>query len=207
MNRHQPRFLTGFSSIAVALALFLTGLALPAAADSHRAGQGDFDANADNSFSPGEVLDAGHQFFGTTSRELAQAIEHLFSKYGRPNGYILGEEGSGAIVAGLRYGEGTLYTRNQGNHKIYWQGPSLGWDFGGDGGRTMILVYNLYSTDDMYNYYVGVNGSAYFIGGVGLTVLSHENVFAAPIRTGVGFRLGASVGYLKFTRKPTWNPF
>ncbi len=28
-----------------------------------------------------------------------------------------------------------------------------------------------------------------------------------PVRLGVGFRLGANVGYLKFTDSPTWNPF
>ena len=207
MNRIKISLLTGFILLAVSmLSLSFTGITTAVAGNDDPV-QNQLDANADNSYSPDEVLSAGHEFFGTTSRELAQAIEHLFSKYGRPNGYVLGEEGSGAFVAGLRYGEGTLYTRNQGNHKVYWQGPSLGWDFGGDGGRTMILVYNMFSSDDIYNYYVGVNGSAYLVGGVGLTVLSHENVLAAPIKTGLGLRLGASIGYLKFTRRPTWNPF
>ena len=125
----------------------------------------------------------------------------------RPNGYILGEEGSGAIVAGLRYGEGTLYTKNAGMHRVYWQGPSIGWDFGGEGSRTMTLVYNLPSVPELYKYYGGVNGSAYMIAGLGVSFFANNNVILAPIRSGVGARLGANVGYLKLTAHPTWNPF
>ncbi len=165
------------------------------------------DANSNNSFSPDEVMNAGHRFFGNVSGDMALAVQRLFSKYGEPNGYILGEEGGGAFIAGVRYGEGTLYTRNAGQHKIYWQGPSVGFDFGVDGSRTMVLVYNMNEVNDMYRPFVGVNGSAYIIGGVGVTVLSNNNVFAAPIRAGVGARLGISAGYLRFTRRPTWNPF
>lgn len=171
------------------------------------AAQAQNQSHADDTYTVDEVMDAGHKFFGSVSQGLAKAVEYLFSRYGQPNGYILGEEGGGAIVAGLRYGEGTLYTRNAGNHKLFWQGPSVGWDFGADGAKTMILVYNLNSIDAMYGYYGGVAGSAYLVGGVGVTVMSHEPVIAAPIRAGVGLRLGANVGYLKFTRKPTWNPF
>ncbi len=118
-----------------------------------------------------------------------------------------GEEGSGAIVAGARYGEGELYTRNAGQHKIFWQGPSVGFDFGADGARVMMLIYNLPDIDTMYQRYTGVNGSAYLVGGVGMTVLGRESIFVVPIRSGVGARLGLNMGYLKFTTKPTWNPF
>ena len=134
-------------------------------------------------------------------------MEKAFAKYGEPNGYILGEEGAGAIVAGARYGEGHLYTRNAGTHKIFWQGPSIGWDFGGNGDRVMMLIYNLPTVDAIYKRYVGVNGSAYLVGGVGMTVLSNNNVFVVPIKSGLGARLGVNIGYLKFTDKPTWNPF
>ncbi|MEH0075536.1 DUF1134 domain-containing protein [Pannonibacter sp. Pt2] len=159
------------------------------------------------SYNQQEILDAGHRFFGEVSGGLASVIEKAISQYGEPNGYILGEEGSGAIVAGARYGEGDLYTRNAGNHKIFWQGPSIGWDFGGDGARVMMLIYNLPVVEDIYHRYVGVNGSAYLIGGFGMTVLAYNNTYVVPVRAGVGARLGVNMGYLKFTQRPTWNPF
>ncbi|GLS31182.1 hypothetical protein GCM10007937_28920 [Mesorhizobium albiziae] len=154
-----------------------------------------------------EIVDAGHGFFGATSGGLATLVEKAFASYGLPNGYVLGEEGSGAIVGGLTYGEGTLYTKNAGDHKVFWQGPSLGWDFGGQGSRSMILVYNLDDTNNLYRRFVGVAGSAYVVAGLGFNVLKHENMLLVPIRTGVGARLGVNVGYLKLTAKPTWNPF
>lgn len=159
-----------------------------------------------DSFSVDEVVGAGHKFFGTVSRGLATVIEKATSQWGQPNGYILGQEAGGAFVAGLRYGEGTLYTRNAGDLKVYWQGPSVGFDVGGEGARTMMLVYNLPSTEAMYERFAGVEGSAYFVGGFGMTALTANNVVVVPIRSGVGFRLGAAIGYLKFTPKPTWNP-
>ncbi|NRG17411.1 DUF1134 domain-containing protein [Rhizobiales bacterium] len=164
-------------------------------------------AQQPQTYSQSELVDAGHRFFGQISGGLASVVEHAVKQYGEPNGYILGEEGSGAIVAGARYGEGDLYTRNAGVHKVFWQGPSIGWDFGGDGARVMMLVYNLPATDAIYRRYVGVNGSAYLVGGFGMTVLSNHDIFVVPVRAGVGARLGINVGYLKFTRSPTWNPF
>lgn len=154
-----------------------------------------------------EIVTAGHEFFGSVSGGLASIVERAFSQYGEPNGYILGEEGTGAFVAGARYGEGNLFTRNAGNHKTFWQGPSVGWDFGGDAARVMMLIYNLPSVDAIYNRFLGVSGSAYLVGGFGMTVLSNHNVLVVPVRSGVGARLGVNVGYLKFTDKPTWNPF
>ena len=158
-------------------------------------------------YSSNEILDSGHRFFGTVSRGLAQVVEKAFSQFGQPNGYILGEEAGGAFVAGLRYGEGTLYTKNAGDLRVFWQGPSIGLDAGGEGARTMMLVYNLPATDAVYNRFGGIDGSAYFIGGFGMTALGAGNVVVVPIRAGVGLRLGANIGYLKFTPKPTWNPF
>ncbi|PVB61863.1 DUF1134 domain-containing protein [Labrenzia sp. 011] len=154
-----------------------------------------------------EIMKTGHQFFGSVSGGLASVVEKAFSSYGEPNGYILGEEGSGAFVAGARYGEGHLYTRNAGTHKVFWQGPSVGWDFGADGDRVMMLIYNLPSVNSIFARFAGLNGSAYLIGGVGMTVLLRNEMVLVPVRAGVGARLGVNMGYLKFTDKPTWNPF
>jgi hypothetical protein len=154
-----------------------------------------------------EIVDSGHKFFGATSGGLATVVEKIFASYGLPNGYLLGEEGSGALIGGLTYGEGTLYTKNAGDHKVFWQGPSLGWDFGGEGSRVMMLVYNLDDVGNLYNRYGGVSGSAYVVAGVGFNVLKNNNVLLVPIRTGVGARLGVNLGYLKLTERATWNPF
>lgn len=160
-----------------------------------------------NGYTMDEIVDAGNQFFGATTGGLATAVEQIFSQYGLPNGYVLGQEGSGALVAGLTYGEGTLYTKNAGDHPAYWQGPSIGWDFGGEGSRVMVLVYNLDNVNQLYRRFAGVAGSAYLVAGVGFNVLQNANVLVVPIRTGVGARLGVNIGYLKFTARPTWNPF
>ena len=162
---------------------------------------------AQQSYSAQEIVESGHRFFGATSGGLASVVEHIFASYGLPNGYVLGEEGSGAIIGGLTYGEGTLYTKNAGDHKVFWQGPSIGFDFGGEGSRIMMLVYNLDHVDALYNRFAGVAGSAYVVAGVGINVLKQGNVLLVPVRTGVGARLGVNVGYLKLTQQPTWNPF
>ena len=133
------------------------------------------------------------------SRGLAQIVEKAGSQWGLPNGYILGQEAGGAFVAGLRYGEGMLYTKNAGDLRVFWQGPSLGFDFGGEGARTMMLIYNLPATEAIYQRFAGIDGSAYFVGGFGMTALTANNIVVVPIRSGVGLRLGANVGYLKFT--------
>jgi hypothetical protein len=158
-------------------------------------------------FSPNEIINEGHRFFGTVSRGLAQVVEKAVSRWGEPNGYILGQEGSGAFVVGLRYGDGKLYTRNAGDRRVFWEGPSVGFDTGGEGARTMMLVYNLPATDAIYQRFAGIDGSAYFIGGFGMTALTANNIVVVPIRSGVGLRLGANIGYLKFTPNATWNPF
>jgi hypothetical protein len=158
-------------------------------------------------YSSNEVLDAGHRFFGTVSRGLAQLVEKAGSQWGLPNGYVLGQEAGGALVAGLRYGEGVLYTKNAGDLRVFWQGPSLGWDFGGEGARTMMLIYNLPATEAVYQRFAGIDGSAYIVGGFGMTALTANNIVLVPIRSGIGLRLGANIGYLKYTPQATWNPF
>ena len=160
-----------------------------------------------NTYTSSEIVVAGHRFFGAISRDLAQLVERAVSRWGQPNGYILGQEGGGAFVVGLRYGDGTLYTKNAGDRRVFWEGPSIGFDYGGDGARTMMLIYNLPATESIYRRFVGVDGSAYVVGGLGMTALTDSNIVVVPIRSGVGLRLGANVGYLKFTPKATWNPF
>jgi hypothetical protein len=174
---------------------------MPAMAQSGRS------APPSSTFSPAELVDSGHNFFGTVSRGLALTVEEAVRRWGEPNGYVLGQEASGALFGGLRFGEGLLYTRNAGQHRVFWQGPSIGFDIGGDGARTMMLVYNLPSTPSLYRRFVGMDGSAYFVGGFGMTAVMAEDIVVVPIRSGVGARLGVNVGYLKFTPEPTWNPF
>jgi hypothetical protein len=158
-------------------------------------------------YTQGEITEKGRGFFGAISQGLASAIEYTYQKAGRPNGYILGEDGGGAFFAGLRYGEGMLYTKDAGDHKVFWQGPSLGYDIGGEGSKVMVLVYNMTDPGDIYHRFGGVEGSAYLVGGVSVQFQVLDNVTLAVIRSGVGLRLGANIGYVKYTRSPTWNPF
>ncbi len=153
------------------------------------------------------LVETGGQFFGSAAQGLASLVERAVSQFGLPNGYILGDEAGGALFVGVRYGEGTLYTRNAGEHRIFWQGPSVGFDLGGDGSKVMMLVYNLANVQSVYGRYPGVDGSAYVVGGLGMTVMKFGDVVLVPIRSGVGLRAGLSVGYLHFTQEPTWNPF
>jgi len=211
MNQHSEKVLTMFASKqrqlgmlshlanAIFSIILLCVVILSASTNAQ--------AQSSDHYSGQEVIDAGHRFFGSTSGNIASALERTFAKYGLPNGYILGEEASGAFIGGLRYGEGLLYTKNAGDHKVFWQGPSIGWDYGGDGNRTMMLVYNLPNVDLLYKRYFGVSGSAFLVGGVGVTALTREGVHLVPVRTGVGARLGVNVGYLKLRKTPRINPF
>jgi Uncharacterized protein conserved in bacteria len=117
-----------------------------------------------DTFSPEELIQSGHKAFGNVSRGLALTIEEAVRRWGEPNGYIVGQEASGAFIGGLRYGEGVLYTRNAGDQRVFWQGPSVGLDFGGDGARTMMLVYNLPTVNALFQRFAGINGSAYLVG-------------------------------------------
>lgn len=183
------------------LLLFLT--AFPFGAVAQRATR----PGGGSTFSSGEVVREGHRFFGSISRGLALTVEEATRRWGEPNGYILGQEATGAFFGGLRYGEGVLYTRNAGDRRVFWQGPSVGFDFGGDGARTMMLVYRLPRTREIYQRFAGVDGSAYLVGGFGMTALTANDILVVPIRAGVGARLGINIGYLKFTEQSTWNPF
>ncbi len=158
-------------------------------------------------YSSDELINTGGQFFGSVSQGLASLVERAISQFGQPNAYILGQEGAGALIAGARFGEGNMYTRNAGQREIFWQGPSVGFDVGGDGSRVMMLVYNLPTVEAVYGRYPSLEGTAYIVGGLGMNVMKRDNVVIVPIRSGLGARLGVNVGYLKFTAQPTWNPF
>lgn len=194
MRSHSRRDVMTILAAAAAAAASAPGAALAQAARPQR-------------FSTNELVDSGHQFFGSVSRGLASVVEEATKRWGQPNAYILGQEAAGAFVAGARYGEGMMYTRNAGDLRVYWQGPSLGFDAGADGARTMMLVYNLPATNAIYRRFGGIDGSAYLIGGFGFTALTADDVVLVPIRAGLGARLGVNLGYLKFTPQSTWNPF
>lgn len=164
-----------------------------------------------NGYTAEEISKVGQGLFGSLTSDLAVLVNHSFKKFGQPNAYIVGEEGGGAFLAGLRYGEGTLYTRvngvDSGPTRIFWQGPSLGADLGATGSRTLFLLYNLDDPANLYRRFPGIDGSAYVAGGLGLTVYRSGNMLIVPIRTGLGLRLGASIAYLKFTERASLNPF
>jgi hypothetical protein len=191
------------------LAFSLSGVALatlPAAAQD-TGSISKSERKGGSTFTTEEILATGHQFFGKASRGIGRAVEYAFQSQGEPTAYIVGEEGSGAFVGGLRYGEGTIYYKEGTEQKIYWQGPSIGFDWGGNGSRVMVLVYHSQSPRDLYARFGGVEGSAYLVGGLGVNFQKRNEIVLAPIRTGVGARLGANIGYLKYSAQPTWNPF
>ena len=204
-----------FALRLAAAAMLLAGLGVATARAQQAPPDGSPKLEADVSrvpsqrYSSDEIIDAGHHFFSGISKGLASIVEKAVNQWGQPNGYILGEEAGGAFVGGLRYGDGTLYTKDAGDLRVFWQGPTIGVDVGADGARTMMLVYNLPRTDAIYEQFNGIAGAAYFVAGLGMTALTSpdENVVVVPIRSGLGLRLGYNVGYLKFTSAPTWNPF
>lgn len=163
--------------------------------------------DAADTFTAEEIRVAGRGLFGSLSAELAGVIEFTFRQYGQPNGYIVGNEGSAAFLAGLRYGSGRLVTKRHGKMRVYWQGPSVGYDFGLTGSRVLILVYNLKEPDELFTRFAGLEGAAYLVGGAGITFHKRGRLVLAPIRTGLGVRVGANVGYLKFSQSRSFNPF
>lgn len=162
---------------------------------------------AEGTFSKVEVLSAADGFFGGVTKGLAEVIEKVFSDLGEPNAYIIGEEVSGAFFFGLRYGKGELNRKGHKGVDVYWQGPSVGFDFGGNASKSFVLVYNLADVDDLYQRYPGVDGSVYFVAGVGVNYQRAGNTTLAPIRTGVGLRFGGNLGYVHYTKDPSVVPF
>jgi len=164
-------------------------------------------ADQDDTYDEKTILETTKGFFGDTTKGLAKVVQKVFEDQGRPNGYIAGEEFSGAIGVGLRYGEGTLHRKSGETRKVFWQGPSIGFDLGGNASKVFTLVYHLENSDDIFTRIPGVEGTYYLVAGVGVNYQQSGNLILAPIRTGVGLRGGLNIGYLHYNRKHSWIPF
>jgi hypothetical protein len=197
-----PRLIPAAAALALALsastAIAQSDASPPPPSDQHP---------HDETFTQNEIVQAGADFFGTTTEAMAKAVQKVFSDYGLPDAYIKGDEGSGAIVVGLRYGQGYLIRKNVEPVKVYWQGPSVGWDFGGNASKTFVLIYNLGDSERLYQKFPGVDGSFYLVAGLGVNYMRSSGITLAPLRTGVGLRAGVNAGYITFTHEATANPF
>ena len=178
----------------------------PAPAPASSGSTPAYDTGRAQTYSADEMIRATSDFLGVTAESAGAAIEKIFKDRGQPTGYIAGEEGSGAFVAGLRYGRGLLYMKGRPTLETFWQGPTVGWDWGGNASRVFTLCYNLQYPDAIFRRFPGVEGSAYLIGGLGVNYQKADEITLAPIRAGVGLRLGANVGYLGYSRKRRWMP-
>lgn len=199
-----------FQSLIIILGLTLAGCSgngtvAPTEPAQHR--QNLDETNYANTYDEKSIVNAASDFLGGGSEAIAKVIEKAFKDLGRPNGYIIGTEVSGALVIGVRYGDGTLSHKVEGDSRVYWKGPSIGFDAGVNGSRVFALVYNLYDGEELYQRFPAVEGSAYFIGGVGMNYQQRGDVIIAPIRVGVGLRLGVNLGYMHLTKKRDWIPF
>ena len=183
------------------------GLSFPGFAQEKKAEDKKVEKKGDDTYDRDSVLRDAEGFFGKNTEGLAKVIEKAFADHGRPNGYIKGEEAAGAIGVGLRYGDGTLHTKTLGTRRVYWTGPSIGFDAGANLSKVFVLVYRLPSAGAIYRRFPGVDGSLYFVGGVGMNYQQRDGIVLAPIRLGVGLRAGASIGYMHYTSKKTYVPF
>lgn len=169
--------------------------------------QGGAQSGPAPTYTADELQQAASDFFGVAAESVGAAIQRVFRDNGEPTGYIAGEEASGAITIGARYGKGLLYMKTQGATEVYWQGPSIGWDLGGNASRVFTLCYGLNNPDELFQRFPGVDGSAYLVGGLGVNYQRASGITLAPIRSGVGLRLGASLGYLAYSRQRNRLPF
>ena len=199
----RTKFMTQLNRIF--LGAFLA-LAVIAAGISSAAAQTATEEATDATYSEDEILSKAKGFFGATTKGLAKAIEKVFADQGRPNAYITGEEASGAIGIGVRYGEGTLNRKTGTARQVYWQGPTIGFDFGADASKMFILIYHLPDVNSLFQRFPAIDGSFYFIAGLGVNYQQSGQIIQAPIRTGVGLRAGVNVGYMHYTRKFSWIP-
>jgi len=193
--------------LAATIAALTVCLAGPALAQDPEYGQPSQYSDPVDTYSQDELTDAVSDFFGVTAEAAASTLERIFSDLGRPVGYVAGEEVSGAVGVGLRYGEGYLTMKNGVREKVYWRGPSVGWDAGGNASRVFVLVYNLDDPARLFQRFPGVEGTAYLVAGMGVNYQRADDITLAPIRSGVGLRAGANVGYLAYSRRRAWFPF
>ncbi|MBW7836452.1 MAG: DUF1134 domain-containing protein [Sphingomonadales bacterium] len=161
----------------------------------------------ENTYDQQSIIDVTSSFLGAGSEAVAKVVEKVFADLGRPNAYIMGSEISAAAVVGLRYGDGDMQHKIEGKRRVFWTGPSLGIDLGGNAAKSVTLVYHLYDTEDIYGRFPAVEGSFYYIGGIGVNYQQKGDIILAPIRVGVGLRAGANLGYLHYTRERNWIPF
>ncbi|MBX9732112.1 MAG: DUF1134 domain-containing protein [Sphingomonas sp.] len=164
-------------------------------------------ASAGTTYQRNDLFSAGERVFGKGAEGLAGILEKILKDQGEPNAYIAGREASGAVIVGLRYGSGTLSHRIEGDRSVYWTGPSVGFDLGGNASKVFVLVYNLYDTEDLFRRFPEGEGHLYFVGGFSATYLRRGDIVLIPIRLGVGVRAGVNIGYMKFRKKQRWLPF
>lgn len=186
--------------------------AAPAAGTSYAApppqdGRAQVAGNAGDTFKREDLIGAGESVFGKGAAGLGAMIENILKDQGEPNAYIAGREASGAVVVGLRYGSGVMTHKVEGQMPVYWTGPSLGFDLGGDANKVFVLVYNLFDTEELFRRFPAAEGRLYFVGGFAATYLRRGNIVLIPVRLGVGWRAGVNVGYMKFSHKAKWLPF
>tara|TARA_R110000782_G_scaffold78293_5_gene156055 strand:+ start:32802 stop:33554 length:753 start_codon:yes stop_codon:yes gene_type:complete len=181
--------------------------AAPATATTQNAPATPAAPDPNTSYQKDDVVGAAEGVFGRGAEGLASLIEKILKDQGEPNAYIAGREASGAVVVGLRYGSGTLNHKIEGQRDVYWTGPSVGFDVGGNASKVFVLVYNLYDTQDLYKRYPAAEGALYVVGGFTATYLRRGNVVLIPIRLGVGWRAGVNAGYMKFSEKRRIIPF
>ncbi|WP_240320796.1 DUF1134 domain-containing protein [Sphingomonas crusticola] len=165
------------------------------------------DASAGGTFEEGDVVGAAEGVFGKGAAGLANLIEKIFKEQGRPNAYIAGNEAGGAVAIGVRYGSGTLFHKIEGQRPVFWTGPSIGFDLGANASKTFVLVYNLDDSQELYHRFPAAEGNVYAIGGFTASYLRRGHIVVIPIRLGVGLRLGANLGYMRFREKGSWLPF
>jgi hypothetical protein len=188
--------------------LIIAGLAAAGTAQAATKPLSDYPAGKPaDTFSRDEVINSASDFLGVGAEAVGGAIERIFRENGQPTAYIAGEEASGAVSVGARYGRGLVYMKDKPPMEAFWQGPSIGWDLGGNASRVFTLCYNLQYADALFRRFPGVEGSAYLVGGLGVNYQRADDITLAPIRAGVGLRLGANVGYLSYSRKRHWWPF
>lgn len=164
------------------------------------------DNGSDETFTPNEIVKAGSDFFGISTEVMAKAVQRVFEDLGQPDAYIKGDEGSGAVIVGLRYGSGWLIRKSFDPEKVYWRGPSIGFDVGGNGAKVFTLIYNLKEKRRLFQRFPGVEGSFYFIAGVGVNYLRSGGVTLAPMRTGIGWRAGVNAHYQVYSDRRDWFP-
>jgi hypothetical protein len=203
----RPFGLAAFA-LACGLALSACNTTSSSRANGELAGGPQDTSSERETYTSTEIVDAVSDFFGVTAEAAGTLVERIFNDLGEPVGYIIGEEAAGAVGVGLRYGQGDMVLKGEtGRQRVYWQGPSIGFDAGGNASRVFTLIYDLDDANRIYQRFPGVEGSAYFIAGLGVNYQRADYITLAPIRSGVGFRAGANIGYLAYSRRRNILPF